>query len=1347
MKSLKRTCALLLTSGALAAASFTGCNSLKTQNKEDILVKADMSGYGKVVLENLQSEHKCRIQCFNCETPEKADILLGKLKADLSWDNLTGAKETRILNNIPALKFNGQFLLLAEKENQVYAVSGRSPKEIELCIQDLKLNDKSTRFTPLKPYPKYMDYFDNHSLSYYVLPRPVFYPDRKKIYEKEVLKHAIEFMAKKNIGSGFFHAGLMGKQTFGDGVLASKPYELQFDIVNKANSYAAPYFSVVEAPLWIRNMFPEEMVQFDPNMLPVQNPVTIYGAAYPSSFPSDKLEGYLRRHYLRCLKIAQEKLGDNLCAFAVISGQPTTELSFHRWTCAYMDYGPAGQKGYRKYLKEHKKYTLLELGERWFGNPEKFKKWDEVCLQSPVQFFGDYGKNTLNLRTNWKWRSGKGLSQKEKWHSEKYAPGKDWKNIDLAPAGDQLLLSAGKGEDVWYRKDFNVEKWLKKGQKSYLVVYSFRNRNVPYTIYMNGKLVGKLSPYPENSFRGPGYIDVSEFIKDGENALCIVMPGIKGHGADADIINGPVYITSVEPKCYPELGLFKNAQWFDMMNFHLWKQIHRWKERVLPVRHVVPNLPLYLTAGGNNWFAGYLKDLKDKYGLTNIQDTGAGSSFRPGWAELGYRNGVYSTGEEGQTPLKDYKVKSMKTEQAKQDFAAMKLTKEFGFFMIEGRGHHNFYAWIDYYKLEKYTKWFSKNQRLFKLFGKSGWKKPKLAILRVPEDDLLFTDQLKSVLNRGVLTSTHLNNIAVVPENVNEKLAFEYPVLLDNHNRIMSKTTVEALEKYVKAGGTFIAFSESGKSSFTEGESWPISKLTGYKVVSEKKKGVIKILEKNPLLKKLAGKKYDKIRGFYGGWLGINRAGGSYSLKPETKDVVKIAEWEDGSTAIGIRKLGKGKVVTIASSFWEDARDTGGYEMPTEKSVEFLNDLFAGLGVKKQIECSSSSIWARRFITKNGLQEWFVAFNSNKKKTIGATLSCPVERDPGNIFDMMTGKPVKYKYENGKAEINVKLKNHETRVYGYNRMTGISDALAHWLTWKRHFCRKPQLPPCKKIKLPKRTALSLNEFSFQVLKNKKQLREALKTNIDSAQWKKISFGFWDEKGFSKKGIGVYRKEFAIPEKWKGREIILTFAAFAVPVFSPYCDVSIYIDGKKIGGFKDKTGIKAMCYDLTSFARKGKKIDLAIAVKAKQHRGGFFGEIFLTGSNPLKNKLDLKAWNLEGDGKSANVKLPLNAKGNMMKANFKAPGSWKGKKVFLCLNSDEQWLGTILINGRMIHFNNYAHKFPNICRIALNPWIKPGEINDIKLVPHAALPRKSRYTKKSATSNAPIILNEASVGTE
>ncbi|NCQ30360.1 MAG: hypothetical protein GW802_23580, partial [Armatimonadetes bacterium] len=151
---------------------------------------------------------------------------------------------------------------------------------------------------------------------------------------------------------------------------------------------------------------------------------------------------------------------------------------------------------------------------------------------------------------------------------------------------------------------------------------------------------------------------------------------------------------------------------------------------------------------------------------------------------------------------------------------------------------------------------------------------------------------------------------------------------------VLGDEALAALERYVRAGGTFVAVNVTGRHTPLEADAWPIQKLTGFQVLGERENMHVTVLPDNPLLKHLAGMTFDG-NGIAVNWMGVNHlADGAVALGPQEGDGTVLARWEDGTAAVGMRRLGKGRVIVLGSSFWRSMSDRAGNGISLNGSVQ-----------------------------------------------------------------------------------------------------------------------------------------------------------------------------------------------------------------------------------------------------------------------------------------------------------------------------------------------------------------------------------------------------------------------------
>jgi hypothetical protein len=1041
-------------------------------------------------------------------------------------------------------------------------------------------------------------------------------------------------------------------------------------------------------PFWFYNKHPKDMMQVPENfLLGGWGKEGAAGAHYESwgIAPEKRLEGGL----LFAKEVMQRfNKSPSLGGWHIYAGAPGGEMSYHSRTTAFYDFSPLGEASFRNYLRRVKGYTLRQLGERWFGDANHFKSWEEVKLPNPFSFYGDW-ENSFKIEKSWKWHKAEGDTPPQD---------ENWIPIEMPPSQQQLFLP---WTSAFFKVNFDCADWLKSnlGRDIYLVCDLYAYDEDGTTVWLNGKLLGRFkSPIS----LGPFSVKVNDYLRQGENELVLKVPG-EGK------IFGPVFLTAKEPRFYPYLGKGKNAMYVD---FKLW-QIYAYCSYHIPglelARSIDPNRPIILSPDQNT--AGYALDFAEHYGL-GLQFTGQGGWYYPWWTGYGYLRGIYGASEPGGTIEEKWMDRMM------------------GWILINGESNFNlFWTLEDYMKMEKETGWFTRNKRLIQLFGKSIREKPGIVIFRPVLEILL--DPYETFwawdIGRGELQASHYDNLYATEEDVARGLVNTYPVLFDCGTTIMDEKMIEAIKKYVEQGGTFIALHNTGAHSLLEPDSWPISRLTGLKVIATNKRGRIKFEKDIPIFKGWEGKEFegegsalDYKEKEYAKNAGI-------AMEAMRKEVVPIARWEDGSIAIGYTRLGKGKIIVLGTTFWRNGRDVSGVWV-SQSQIEraFFDKLFGDLGVAKNADSSSPEIWTRKFITKNGLEEWLIAFNSSSSP-VKADISFKVSAKPEEVWDKIEGKKVDFLYDNGWVKINgVEFRPNETKVFGVKRAQMI-DAISYWW-WEKTTYWKACKVEKRKWEFEKKASddiISFDRWRFFSDKDGSLSKndEWTKPGYDDSSWRVVPSTLWNltEEFSDYKGIGLYRAKFNLPYKWRGHKIMLELYSFDHPIF--YNRGEIFVNGEKVAEYKQRGWSQTYVYDITDFLKEGENI-LAIKVEGGNefytvYAGGICGCIFLFPAINLSPSIDLGGkWKvIKGDFLSSDeVEVPGKPRGKCLMKDVEIPKDWEGKEVYLHIEIPEQWLRSVVVNGRLINYNSYLHPYGTISDINITPYIKFGAPNRIELWP-------------------------------
>jgi hypothetical protein len=1261
----------------------------------------DLRGYGKVAAAFGPGQ-----AVFTCEDEAHAEWLLGKLRADLFWDAGDAATEKNLKvgeREVLAQAWEPYgWVALARVGKQVVVAGAENEAALVARVQkEPRLLSPEARFKPAQAYPGYFDFYDLKAFKLYTHAMSSVHGEGLASHWPFVKKFGLGGMAFQDLG--------VWTQCPAPGVLTfcSTEYEIR-EAERQGGMTVAGITGGGEVPLWIHNQFPASMMQPSPtSLLGAWGAAGAAGAHYESWWMplEQRRAGALAFQRQAMARYAQSPA---LGGWHIYAGSPGAELGLHERTGEVWDYSPAGQEGFRTWLRDVRGLDLKALGQRWFGDPARFKSWPEVTIPDISGLFGALEEGGWRLATNWQWLRAPGAD-------DEAPPAADaaWTPLSMPPSQQQDFLPWGA---AFYRCEFDAAEWLKKneGRAVYLVCADMIRSKRPVGVWLNGKSIG---PYkPANADPAPFALKLAEAPKAGKNELILRIP-MGGDEYHEGKILGPVFLTTTEPKPFPYLGRGGNARHADVREWQMFS-VGRYHEPVLDeARAVDPERPYVLSCaaiGETDMVSG----LAARYG-TSVQHTGREAWYHPWWAGLGYVAGFYGTSEPSATTH------------------GKGLSRMLGWILLDGDSNHNLFWDIeDYIREEKGNGWFTANQRILHLFGKYLREKPEIVIFRSARTHRLGSSAPWNWdIGRGELQAAHYDNVYATERELLLGLVQEYPVLFDAGSEFMEEDVLQALTRYVENGGTYVALHHTGRHSAVEPDSYPISKLTGFKVVQQARNGKLRFEEKVPFFKGWEGKTFVGS-GTALDWTGRDHAqDAGVGLEGQGNDTTVLARWEDGKVAVGCRRIGKGTVIVLGSTFWREGRDeAGAWRSRTDMERNFFERLFTDLGVRRNADATSADVWARKAITKNGLQEWVLAYNS-KDSELKSDLAFRLAAKPETVWDLVAQKPVTFEQAaDGWVKIkDVAFAGQGVRIFGARR-TDLAGGLPFWWAektkyWKRG-TEKPAAPPAaaKEIKLP--GVVAFNEWRFLPDQDGAvgAKPEWLQPDFDDAAWRKLAPVPWnllDEDLKEYRGTGLYRARFTPPAEWRGRRVVLGLYSFNTPIV--YDEGEFLLNGAKVTTYKAHGWSQTYAYDVTEKLKDGANV-LAVRVKGGKEFSGVAAGVWLAAERKLEPALDLNGeWQGAGPDFRATgaVKLPGRAKACFLFRNVEIPAAWQGRSVFLHVESATQWLGSVVVNGRPINYNSYLHPFGLRAEINLTPFLQPGRANRIELWPFATMPRHEK----------------------
>ncbi|MEI8196870.1 MAG: hypothetical protein WCI73_13300, partial [Phycisphaerae bacterium] len=841
-----------------------------------------------------------------------------------------------------------------------------------------------------------------------------------------------------------------------------------------------------------------------------------------------------------------------LAAWFISDGAPGGEYSMgHGRAMRSWDASPAGLAGWRHWLRDECHWSLADLGKRWYGDPGHFAKWEEVALPDRNEFFGELGSDCLRLTNGWRWKNQKS--------AEGPLPSAAPNWIPVEPAPSQQMAFLPRSGFNYFATTLDATAWLatQKKDSEVWLVFGFIGTS---PVWLNGQALEL--PKDTASQEGSFAIRITDLLKPGVNKLQIAVKYVNCF-QNCGQLAGPVFLTTHEPKRFPYLGRQANARYCDLVNWQAWAMSDYHRKAINLARKLDPEHSLILSGGMGELF-DYMTELCTDYHISN-EITWRECNYSPWMSGSGLAGGYYGTGEESWIAK------------------GVALDRSFGFSMFDADSAHTLYPAVENYESrEKEDGWFTRHRRQINLFGKYLREQPQVALLYSGQSrryvPVGYTD-----IGLDVLPETHFDNVYVSEAGLKRGLATPYPVMFDIGNSFMEPDTVAAIDKYVEQGGRFIALSNTALHSGVDPNTYPLSKASGFKI-AEARSGKIRFASYLPFFKGWENKEFDAH--------GMALVG----VSANDKSTIPLARWSDGSVAIGYRKVGQGAVITLGCLLWKDGKDgSGTWKNKTDLQRGFFTQLLADCGVTRNADASTPDIWARKMVTKNGLQSWLVAFNA-KEVNRQADVWMAVDGKPDQVIDLDTNQSVPFIYENNGVTVkNLSFAPHDVRVLAVRRATLAGGLPVWWYEKTRYWQRTPAELEAAKMTLPAfnqvhdESVLPLNSWRFTTDPDQALVKEGkwMAPSFDDAAWVSKSVGPWnvlDPKLKDYQGVGLYRVTFTVPPAWKGRRVLLNLYNFDDPIV--YDTGEFFVNGVHVASYQAHYWSQTYNYDVTERVHPG-----------------------------------------------------------------------------------------------------------------------------------------------------------------
>ncbi len=1238
-----------------------------------------LRGFGPVAAEYTENGANSSILTVRTAAADKAALWQAKYHSDL----------TRTVGRVTEREFKGprgafhgyEFAdgngcsVAVRVGKTLHLAYGRTPAELVSTLIRAGITPTAENTRSTAAIPMFLDSFDQYAFRFYYrpdsapgdVPYAEYDPQQEFDFAAKLGKLGFVFWAE--IHNADFAAGLFNDHKWNWAYRLARQRKLP--VVLNTNFTSGPS---------IANHFREDNVVSMPGYAGSFHSVgdPFFGGVGTTSWAS----GDARKAELQQLQQLIRKYGgaDEVIEFL----EPHGELNHGAYT-VFLEDGPLVDRSFREFLKE--RYgTLDAVSQRYFGRPGVLKSWEQLRLPAIAEFAG-WNERLLDLAGEWrigylKLKPGQpepntnNLAGDNKFEAEPTPPeyyrpdfdDSDWPRVRHMPGSDQSLFLPK--QPAVLRRQFTLKQ--KPEERIWLYLWDLNcGQNDEVEIHLNGK---KIATDPmRHATPHWGAYEVTGALQAGKNLLAVRLP--KG------AIAYQVYLSRAEPRKYPFVKPGWNARWVDFSDWQGWSRNRAVEQGVAAIREVEPDKSIVSMAPDT--YTNQLREIARRYGA-HFHNTGYMTAFFAEYLPMLMRGADLPFTLEPSQPARNL-----------TEFKGLT-----GLCMIEGVNAIHYFIHVgNIYWDPEIREYFEKILPALKLLGQQHQEKSDLAVLFdsdinallgypwLPDGNVAYpSGYWMWRFNETLMRDYPID--ALVPADFTNGLADRYRIIFDANNTVMRPETIKGIEQWVRNGGIFVAMTQTGRHSPEEADSWPIRELTGYQALA--------ISEYDERNNPKRNEEFGPLRNqsvFNPGDFPEWQNGDGVKLKSIASDTTPLLRWRDGSVAAGMRKLGKGWVITF------------GLRTPTwyANTYQLLTALLRWAEARPLELVAEAPLIPRHYLSNNGLYDIWVLWNSDLKKSVPYRFHFR-RQQPGKLTDLLSGRP---------GDLSGELPPLEFKVLTSPR-TDPARAARRWFLLQCGRWQGAEKPPVtvndRKYDYTRNT-LSLNgDWEVRELDADASITKLLRTDEG---WSRRELGPWLLGSEVKGDRFLARRTFTVPPTWKDGEILFWCSG-------NYLDGAIdgrykvYLDGKEIADPGPNRGVGHLKLDL----KPGATATLALEIQNRHARfRGLKGDCFLSFLPKPDRELDLSGtWEAFAGiqaAKSKAQKLPGEVVGSAFRRTVRLPKLAPGTRVFLKWTSDSDLLG-VLVNGHYVR--RHHHRIGELTWLDVTPWIRAGAENELTLLP-------------------------------